>query len=162
MMLKTILNKGTLVISILFIITLVLMIFDPINLNPDGFKGTTALPALYVLPAFAFWYFYFVRNTFSAKQLNPAEKRVILYEKIQSILRKVLAVLGSLFTFNLIQNIPYLSKIYDVLLTISESWDIAVNSIEALIGVALLIASHFYKESRFIVRTIINPRKIEL
>lgn len=161
-MLSNIFKKDTFVIVGLFILTLALMIIDPFNLNPDGFNGTSALGALYGIPALVVWYFYFVSPTYSKRDLSPAEKRSVLYNKIESVLRQVLTVLGSLMTFGFLAKIPYMDTILSILKIIAENFNIATNSIESLIGIVLLIAGHFYKSQRFDARSLIAPRKINI
>lgn len=60
---KAIWNKGTLVMAIVFITTLILALTDPFNLDPEGIESTSAIKAVYVIPAFVFMYFYFMKPT---------------------------------------------------------------------------------------------------
>ena len=162
-MIRSIFNTANLVMLGLFLGTLALMKLDPFGFNPLGFEGTSVKPALYILPALVIWFFYFVRPTIKANAAQtPAEKRAVLYEKIGSISRKVMAVLGSFLAFHVVGDIEYLQVLYNVLKTLSENWDIGTQSLETLIGIVLMLASHFYKLTRFASRAMINPRKIEL
>lgn len=47
----------------IFIVTLIIMIQDPLKLNPDGFEGTSAWGALYFIPTILAWLFLFVKPT---------------------------------------------------------------------------------------------------
>jgi len=47
----------------LFVGTLILMLQDPFNLNPEGFEGTSVWVALYFIPTIIAWYFLFVKPT---------------------------------------------------------------------------------------------------
>lgn len=41
-----------LVMVVIFLLTIALATYDPLNLNPDGLDGESILVALYALPAF--------------------------------------------------------------------------------------------------------------
>ena len=62
-MLNVIKQKEFWIMVALFIGTLVLMITDPFNLNPEGLEGTTVWVALYVIPAIVTWYLIFKKPT---------------------------------------------------------------------------------------------------
>lgn len=47
----------------LFVLTLVLMINDPFGLDPAGEQSTSAIKALYFIPALVAIYWFFVRPT---------------------------------------------------------------------------------------------------
>jgi hypothetical protein len=47
----------------LFLVTLFVMLQDPLNLNPEGFEGTSAWGALYFIPTIVAWFFLFVKPT---------------------------------------------------------------------------------------------------
>lgn len=61
-MLKVLKSKEFWIMVALFIGTLILMVTDVFNLNPEGIEGTSALVALYIIPAIIAWYFLFVKK----------------------------------------------------------------------------------------------------
>jgi hypothetical protein len=160
---KNILNKGTLVMCLLFLVTLAIMITDPLNLNPEGFKGTTVLPVLYLLPALIYWFFYFVKPTlFGTKNYSENQKRDLLYLQIISILRKVLAVFAAFILAGISSKIPYFDLVNDVITYIASNFDTSVQAIELIIGLILGLIAQFSKNSRFEDRIEVEPRKIQL
>lgn len=162
-MFNTILNKGTLVMIGLFVLTIALAILDPLNLNPGGIEEDTFKPAWYGLPALVIWFIYFARPTiFGTKELNPEQKRQILYEQIKSIIRKLGAVTSGFIIAGLTSKIPFLDFIGDIINYISANFDISIQAIEVLIGVTVGLISQFTDPKRFSSRTLINPRKINV
>lgn len=156
-------NKGTFVMIGLFVLTIVLAVIDPLNLNPDGVDEDTLKPAWYGLPALVFWFFYFAKPTiFGTKELNPEQKRQVLYEQIKSIIRKIGAVIAGFIVAGLSSKIPYLDFVGDIINFIAANFDISVQAIEVLIGVAVGLISQFTDSARFASRTLINPRKINV
>lgn len=43
--------KGGLIILGLFLLVTILMVLDPLNLNPNGLNGENLLPIVYVIPS---------------------------------------------------------------------------------------------------------------
>lgn len=162
-MLKTILNKGTFVMIGLFVLTIVLAVTDPLNLNPGGVSEDTLKPALYGLPALIIWFFYFAKPViFGTKELNPEQKRQVIYEQIKSILRKIGAVITGFILAGLSTKIPYLEFIGGIINYLASNFDVSVQAIEIIIGVVVGLISQFTDMSRFTERSFINPRKIDV
>ena len=47
----------------LFLLTVVLMLTDPFRLDPGGEESTSAIKAVYIIPALAAIYWFFIRPT---------------------------------------------------------------------------------------------------
>lgn len=155
-------NKGTWTMVGLFVLTLVLTLLDPFRLDPSGYESHSAIRAVYVIIPLGLWYWFFVKPSFTTKNLSPYEKRVVLYEQIFSVLRKILVILGSLMSLGLFKELPILKDIHYVLDTLSANWGIAVEAIETLVGIVLLFISHFSNPERFAVRGLIEPKKYDI
>lgn len=138
----------------LLLLTLMLVLF-----NPAGFESRVAL-SLYCLPVISLFWIHF-SEVYSTKSLKDSEKRLILYEQIQSIVRKALAVVSILVLSGLSKSIPYFDALNNALKYFSENFGSASKGLEVFIGFVMLLISHFYKFDRFESR-IINPRKINI
>jgi hypothetical protein len=137
----------------LFLATITLAIVDPFNLDPNGIESTSAIKALYFIPAVFVWFFVFVKPMYSTKSLS--EQKEINTEQFKSIIRTVIQVIGSLIAidgvFNL--NIPFLEIVLNLASYLGENIDIAANAIMALIGFVTAIYGFFIDKGRFEKRT---------
>lgn len=97
-------------------------------------------------------YFLFSSPVFQSKSVSASDKRTILYEQIYSILRKVLAILGSLLALGVFDKIPVIGGIQNVLVYLSENWSMTTGALETLIGTVMVIISQFSSNQRFEAR----------
>ncbi len=145
----------------LFIGTITLAIVDPFGLDSGGIESTSAIKALYFLPAVFVWFFIFVKPTFKTKTIE--EQNAIKTEQFKSILRTAIQVVGSLIAidgmFNL--NIPFLSLIMDLAKYLGENIDTAANAVMALLGIVTTIYGFFIDKTRFEKRAPIGGVRIK-
>jgi hypothetical protein len=135
----------------IFIGTLILAVQDPFNLDPEGINSTSAIKALYCIPAIVAWVYLFVLPTFGVRSEGGQE---VVTEKIKSIVRSAIQIIGSLIAvdaaFDL--NIPFLELVFSVAGYIGDNIDTAANAIGVLLGVVTTLYGFFKDKDRFEVR----------
>lgn len=156
-MLEMLSRKSWLSIAILFVVTLMLTAANPFGIELIGAKAF-----IYSIPFTLVSIFILTEPVFSAKSTSPAEKRAILYEQIFSILRKVITIIGAFMALGVLDKIPLIGNLQSVLLYIAENWTVSIEALETLVGLALGIIGQFSNNTRFEVRALVNPRKINL
>lgn len=62
-MLNVIKQKEFWIMVALFLVTLFIMVQDPLKVNPDGFEGTSAWVGIYFIPVVIAWFFLYVKPT---------------------------------------------------------------------------------------------------
>lgn len=154
--------KETWIMIGLFLLSILLMVKDPFNLNPEGFEGTTVLPALYLIPSLVFWFFYFVYPTSFAKK-GIQEDIQSWSAKIASVLKVVLSSLTTLVilqsNFNI--DIPYLDVLLDLVRYIASKLDTTTAAIGTIIGAILGGKAIVLKEdetARYIQKKFSSPK----
>jgi len=146
-------QNGTWIMVALFVGTLVLAINDPFGLDPMGIESTSAIKALYFIPAVIAWLFIFVKPHYTTKSVE--ETANIKAEQLKSIVRTVVQVLGSIISIDAAFNlkIPFLEFILTLSTYIGDNVDIAANAIMALIGIVTTIYGFFIDKNRFVTRS---------
>jgi hypothetical protein len=135
----------------IFLGTLILAISDPFKLDPEGINSTSAIKALYFIPAIIAWVWTFVLPTFGIRSEGGQE---VAIEKVKSIVRSAIQIIGSLIAvdaaFNL--DIPFLELVFTVAGYIGENIDTAANAIGVILGIGTTLYGFFKDKDRFEVR----------
>jgi len=136
---------------VIFLTTLFLSINDPLNLDPNGINSTSAIKAVYFIPAILVWFYLFVAPTIGIRSENSQEATK---EKIKSIVRSAIQIIGSLIAvdaaFDL--NIPFLQLVFTISEYIGNNIDTAANAIGVLIGIGTTLYGFFKDKDRFEAR----------
>lgn len=136
----------------LVLLTILLMILDPIRLDPDKISW---ISALYAIIPLGIWYFFFRPKPVQIKSLTVTSDDVTK-EKIKSLIRTAIQLLGILIVVLTAVgvNIPILNKVADLMQYLSGQVDIAYEAVMTLIGIGIAIYGFFKNSDRFAVRAI--------
>lgn len=156
-MFNSVIRRPWLFTILAFILTVVL-----VKLNPFQIDLTSWYFVIYIFPVAVFSVWILTEPIFSAKSISGNEKRLIVYEQIYSILRKVLVILGAVLALGVFDKIPLIGNFQNVLIYLSENWSVSVEALEKIIGLLLGIVGQFSSNSRYVVRALVNPRQINL
>jgi hypothetical protein len=146
----SILNKGTAIMVGLFILTVALMVNDPLGLDPIGFEGTSMIKIWYLLPCLIIWGIIFVKPQFGTRELGAPEEDV-RSEKIKSVLRHLLTSLTAIIALNAGLNlkIPYIQPIFDMAQFLLGQSDMVINAIMTLLSFGTVVYGFFKSGLRF-------------
>lgn len=133
-----------------------------VKINPIGIDLSSWIFGIYLLPITLFSIYVLTSPVFGAKSITPNEKRAIVYEQIYSILRKVLTILGAIIALGVFDKVPLIGSLNNALIYLAENWDMSIDAIEKIVGLLLGLIGQFSNNSRFEVRALVNPRKIDL
>lgn len=151
-------------IVIWFVLTMVLMLFDPMGLNAVNESGNqvSLMPLLYVIPFVVVFWFAYVRPVlqpadYSAKSLQVAKNKKVEFWK--SIIRHAITIVGSILALGI--NVPYLDGVRDLLRAALANFDVVVDAVMQLFGVAMILWGIIKDKFRFGERnTLIEARKV--
>lgn len=134
----------------LFFLSIGLAVWDPLNLDPLGEESDSAIKAWYLLPSVLFMVWFFVRPTVMATR-TVEEDAAIWGEKISSILRSFIQIVGALIAASAAFNlpIPYIGWILEVSKYLGDNINLAANAIGVLIGIATTLYGFFRNPERF-------------
>ena len=145
-----ILKWDTLSVIGLFFLSIGLAIWDPLNLDPLGDESTSAIKAWYLLPAAAFIVWVFVRPTVMGTR-SVEEDAAIWAEKIASVIRSVIQIIGALIAVTAALNVdvPLLGWIMDIAAFLGDNVHITANAIGVVIGFVVTLYGFFKNSDRF-------------
>jgi len=130
--------------------------------NPFNFAPFWTL--LYYLAVSVPYILFAEKASYRAKGLSDEEKKYINEEKLKSIFRSIVQVIGALimlqgmFHFN----IPYLDTVNDIVNYLATQIGVAAQALNTLIGIGIAVWGFIIHSKRFESRALIAPTKIDL
>lgn len=146
-------KKSTIILIVLSVLSLGLMMWNPFNLIGLGQVLYSILPFGYI------FYDHFTElgvPGIATKTLHPETKADIDKEKIKSIIRLVLYILGAVIavTGALNLNIPILNVINVAIQYIADNLDVAAQAIGVIVGLVVTLIGYFRNKERFAARVL--------
>lgn len=146
-------KKSTIILIILSVLSLGLMIWNPFNLIGLGQVLYSILPFGYI------FYDHFTQlgiPGIETRTLLPETKADIDKEKIKSIIRMILYVLGAVIavTGALNLNIPVLNIINTAIQFVADNLDVAAQALEVIVGLIVTLIGYFKNKERFAARVL--------
>lgn len=146
-------KKSTIILIVLSVLSLGLMMWNPFNLVGLGQVLYSILPFGYI------FYDHFTQlgiPGIETRTLLPETKVDIDKEKIKSIIRMILYVLGAVIavTGALNLNIPILNLINTAVQFIADNLDVAAEAIGVIFGLVVTLIGYFKNKERFAARVL--------
>lgn len=139
-MIKILRENALISMLIIFVVTLVLCVYDPIGLDNYTKHSNLFVRLWYVLPGFFLWIAVFFQPGFGRLSLDEDPKEV-MKQKVNSILRHILTSISFLVGIktSLGLNIPLLDNIFAFVQNISTMTDAVVGAIFTLISFGTIV-----------------------
>lgn len=147
-------------IILLFLFSLIIMLWDPFQLDPMGEGSSSVVKSAYLIPSFVLWVIVYVTRTVPMR-LSENDKMEVWKEKIKSFIRLAIQTIGIVITlgaaFNL--DLPFLPILEQAFRFLGDNLNTAWEAIGVIIGIATTIYGFFRDKERFEARAMSHGGK---